>query len=280
MRTLLLALLIACASAAIAEAQRNIRDVDFANYTYEPFCAGGPDDKLEKVTVKNREFASEKQEEGYVDRFHFRVFEIAFGDITGDRRDEAVVLTVCNTGGTGNFSEGFVYTMRAGKPTLVSRIPGGDRAYGGLRTAKIENGLIVIESNDVGELGGACCPEMIVTTKYKLTRNRLVRSGPEVRRPIYPQERVTFAKGTSGKTFKTTLAAGEGRRFTVSARANQSLTVSVDTEDVQLRLLEEAPVTEGINNFLAKLPKTGDYTIELRNGLDREIQVTLNIRID
>lgn len=262
-------------------AQAQIRKVDFRNFTYTPYCAGDPDEgEPQRLTVKDGEYSFEKQEDGYVDRLYFNVFEVAYGDLTGDRRDEAIVLTVCNTGGTGNFSEGFIYSMDGGQPKLAARIPGGDRAYGGLRTARVENGLLVVESNDVGEMGGACCPEIIVTTKYRLDGDKIVQSGAESRRPIYPSERVTFARGTSGKTFKTTIPAGEGKRFIVGARANQNLIVSVDSENAQLRLLEDARVTEGINNFLAKLPKTGDYTIEVRNDLDTPLTVTLNIKIN
>ena len=263
-------------AATAAFGQIGIRSVDFKNFTYNAHCIG---ETPSNITVTNGEFSEEKQEEGYVDRFYFHVFDIAYGDLNADRQDEAIVLSVCNTGGTGNFSEGFVFSMRRGKPVLVGRIAGGDRAYGGLRTTRVERGLLVVESNDVGEMGGACCPEIIVTTKYRLTGGRLVKNGPETRRPIYPTRRVTFDRGMSGKTFTTKLNSGEGKRFVVGARANQSLTVSVDNENVQLRLLEDAQVTEGINNFLAKLPKTGDYTIEVRNDAETAVTVTVNIKI-
>ncbi|HEX6124426.1 MAG TPA: hypothetical protein VFZ23_03560, partial [Pyrinomonadaceae bacterium] len=220
-----------------AVGQHSIRAVDFKNFTYMANCIS---ETPSKVTVKDGEFSEEKQEDGYVDRFYFNVLHIEYGDLTGDRQDEAIILTVCNTGGTGNFSEGFVYSMKAGKPSLVARIPGGDRAYGGLRSTRVENGLLVVESNDVGPEGGACCPQVIVTTRYKLTGNRIVKSGKEVRREIYPKERVTFAAGTSGKTFTTRIPAEEGKRFIVGGRAGQTLTVSIDTDKASLRLLEEA----------------------------------------
>lgn len=137
-------------STLVATAQSEIRKVDFKNFTYPAHCAS---EETENLTVKDGEFSREKQEDGYVDRLYFRVFDITYGDLNADRRDEAIALTVCNTGGTGNFSEGFIYTMKGGKPSLVARIPGGDRAYGGLRQAYVENGLLVVESNDVGELG-------------------------------------------------------------------------------------------------------------------------------
>lgn len=65
----------------------------------------------------------------------------------------------------------------------------------------------------------------------------------------------------------------------MGARANQVLSVSVDNNDAQLKLIGDARVTEGINNFAAKLVKTGDYTIEMRNDSEKDIRVTVNIKI-
>lgn len=271
--TLLTAILLL--SAAVA-AQKTIRRVDFRNFTFEPYCTGETPDK---ITVKNGEFSEEKHEDGYVDRFYFKIFAIEYGDLNGDRMEEAVLLSVCNTGGTGNFTEGFIFGMNGDKPRLLARIPGGDRAYGGLRSAKVEKGLLVVESNDVGEMGGACCPEFVVTSRFKLFGDEIKPVGIPDRREIFPIERLTFTKGTSGTTFKTTLSADEGRRFVVGARAGQVLTVSIDTDQAGLRLLEDASVTFGINNFLARLPKTGDYTIEIQNNSGAELPVLINVKI-
>ena len=260
-----------------APSQQPIRSIDFKNFTYNAYCAG---EDAETVTVKDGEYSHEKQEDGYVDRVYFKIFDIAYGDLNGDGRDEAVVLSVCNTGGTGNFSEGYIFTMKGAKPIQAAQIPGGDRAYGGLREASVEKGLLIVESNDVGELGGACCPEFVVTTRYRLSGTELVKVGVSDRRELYPAERVRFDRGASGKTFKIKIPAQEIKRLSVGARAGQTLTVSIDTDKASLRLLDEAQVTEGINNFVARLPKTGDYTIELQNSLETEAVVTVNIKID
>lgn len=272
MRIIFLVLLLSLA----ASGQNDITSVDFKNFTYPAFCAG---ETAENVTAKDGEFSEEKQEDGYVDRFHFKVFDVAYGDLNGDKKPEAVVLTVCNTGGTGNFSEGFVYGLRSGKTELLTRIPGGDRAYGGLRGAWIENGLLIIDSNDVGEMGGACCPEFVVTTKYRLVGGKLVKSGVPLRRQLVPTSRVTFARGTSGKTVKVKIPGGESVRYIVGARGGQKLGVSVDSANATLRLIEDAKVTTGINNFLALLPASGDYTIEIENTSSEELQITVNIKI-
>jgi hypothetical protein len=253
-----------------------IRKVDFKNFTYEPSCAG--EDRT-KVTVKNGEFSSEKQTDGYVDRFYFEVREVNFGDLNADNSEEALVLTVCNTGGTGNFSEGFVYTLKDGKPALFATVPGGDRAYGGLRTMKVDNGQLVVESNDPGQNGASCCPELVVTTRYDASTGKLKKVGKEERRALFPSERVRFAKGATGTTLTIKIPANEGKRFVVGASAHQTLDVSVNTDKAAVRLLEDAETTENTNGFSATLPKNGDYTIEISNYEDKPIEVVLNIRI-
>ncbi|MEO8572796.1 MAG: hypothetical protein ABI481_02415 [Pyrinomonadaceae bacterium] len=276
MRHLLLSSLVVIAASTAAIGQSDIRKVDFKNFTYLAHCIS---EKPSKITVKDGEFSREKQEDGYVDRFYFNVFDVAYGDLTGDGRDEAIVLGACNTGGTGNFSEGFVFSMKGPRPSLVARIPGGDRAYGGLRNTRVEGGLLVVESNDVGPEGGACCPQVIVTTKYKVAAGKIVKAGKEVRRVLYPTERVTFARGTSSKTIRITIPREEGKRFIIGARSGQTLNVSVDTDKASLRLLGDAEVTSGPNSLLVNLPKNGDYTVEVQNDSDAELAITMVIKI-
>jgi hypothetical protein len=275
MRIAILFTLLICAAGTAA--QTNIRQVDFGNFSYPAFCAG---EESETITVEESEYAYEKEEDGYTDRMYFRVSAPEYGDLTGDGREEAVLISVCNTGGTGNFTEGYVYGIKGGKPVLIARIPGGDRAYGGLRSARVVNKQLVIESNDTGELGGACCPEFIVTSKYRLQGEKLIAVGTPLRRAIFPVERVTFARGTSGKTFTTTLPADEGKRFVVGARAGQQLRVSTSSDDASLQLLEDASVTYGVNNFRARLTMTGDHTIQIQNNTDKPLTITVNIKID
>lgn len=266
-----------CLLAALAaQAQTDIHQVDFKNFTYTPFCAG---EVAEKITVKNGEFAREKEMDGYTDRMDFTIRSVTYGDLNVDKKDEAIVLSICNTGGTGQFSEGFVFTMKTGKPSLWMRIPGGDRADGGLRTAAVENGLLVVEANDASENSGACCPEFAVTTKYRLAGSKMTEIGIPIRHELFPKERISFAKGMSGKTFKVKIAADYLKRFTVGARAGQTLTVSVSSGAASLRMLGDAEVAEATNGFTAKLPKSGDYTFEVGNYNDKAIEITVTVKI-
>ena len=148
----------------------DIRRVDFQNFTYRPSCAydGRP------VRTRKGSYVRDRGD----DKLWLEVQKTAYGDLTGDRRDEAVVVTKCNTGGTGHFTEGFIYTMRKGRVSEIARLEEGDRAFGGIHDVRVERGLLVEERYAPVEPGtGACCPEYIVTTTYRLTGSGLVQVG-------------------------------------------------------------------------------------------------------
>lgn len=261
-----------------ANVNQDIRKIDFKNFTYNPFCAG---EEPQNVTVKDGEFSEEKQEDGYTDRFSFTIFSVNYGDVNGDGNEDAVVLSTCNTGGTGQFTEGFIYELKDAKPSLVTRIPGGDRAYGGLSEARIEKGILVIESYDVGEQGGACCPEFIVTSRFKFSGGKLVETGKPERKELYPVQKVSFPKGASSTTVKVKYTKEDDRkRFSVGARKGQILRVT-STDKIFAELFKgDAAVKEGTGDFTATLNESGEFVIEVQffTDTEKEVQVTIEIK--
>src|SRR5581483_5819339 len=133
-----------------APSAADIRKIDFQDFTYEPWCTH------DRVTVKNGEFERQSGD----DRMFFRVMRVAYGDANGDGREDALVLTVCNTGGTGNFSDAYVFSTEGGRAVLLAHLDGGDRADGGFGDIEADRGSVVIERY-VNEGGGACCPEYV-----------------------------------------------------------------------------------------------------------------------
>ena len=83
-------------------------------------------------------------------------------------------------------------------------------------------GYHVIESNDPGKDGGACCPEIIVTSKYSLNGAKLVEVGKATRRELYQTTRIAFDKGASSSQMTVKISASEIKRFAVGAVAGQT----------------------------------------------------------
>jgi hypothetical protein len=289
---ILLSLFVFIFSSAVFS-QNGIRDVDFRNFTYQPYCAG-PGEETRNITIKNGQFYEEtKTEDGFTNRFYFNAFEIIYGDVDGNNSDEAIVLTLCNTGGTGNFTEGFIYGMKDGQPALLARIEGGDRAYGGLRDVSVENGKIIkVERSAPGESGATCCPEKIETTIYRFENNALVQIGEKTQKEIYPAERIEFDEGKNTKLFKVRINTEDQiKRFVVRAKKGQTLEVITSSPEVKVRLhkgkakvlnvdekLFQGPYAT--NEFAAKLKESGDFVFELSNfsNIDLDFFVTVKIK--
>lgn len=264
-------------SATAVAAQTGIRSVDFKNFTYQPYCVG---DAPETVAVKDGEFSRETPQDGWVDRFFFKVLEIAYGDLDSDGREEAAILTVCNTGGTGNFTEAFIYRLQGSKPALASRLAGGDRAYGGFRSLKIDKGLLIVEEYSPGENGGACCPEFILTKRYKLIRSRLVQTGAVTKRDVLPKQRITFARGANSKTITLRIPAGESIGLVLGARRGQKLIVSTDPRFAEVWLNNDAEIKKLESGFEAILSNSGDQVVEVQNITKAFRVITVKVLID
>lgn len=251
-----------------------IKKTDFKNYTYETNCAG---EKAEKLTVKNGEYSREKGD----DRVFFNVYAVTYGDVNGDADDDAIVLTNCNTGGTGQFSEGWVFAMKDGKPSLIANIEGGDRAYGGIRSAKAEGGVILVDQNDAGDEGGACCPEFAIVTKYKFDGKGLKKIGADPRRELYPAQRVKFSRGETSTTISLKLSADDDiKRYVVGASAGQTLFVTTSSKDLTLSLIDgEGETLQDGESLEVNLNENGDFKFQLQKTSEKSVNATLTIEI-
>lgn len=106
----------------------DIQNVDFRNFAYNvrnTSCA----EMLGKTVVQVQD--GEYKKEGDPDfGFGIAADRIFYGDLTGDGHDEAVVMTYC--GGMHPVEQAFIYTMRDGHPSLLTKLEEGGRAMGGI----------------------------------------------------------------------------------------------------------------------------------------------------
>lgn len=166
-------------AATSGPAVANIRQADFQNFRYAPECLRNEDGSRGNLTTRNGKF--ERQEE--FDKLLFTVNEVAYGDLTGDGAPEAVVLTACNTGGSGTLTEGFVFTAASGRVVEIARVESGSKAFGGIVSLEIEQRTLVVERYATDEDGPHCCPKFIDTERLRWNGSKLITHGETARRP-------------------------------------------------------------------------------------------------
>jgi hypothetical protein len=248
-------------------ASPDIHAVDFRNFTYMPSCADFAAANEPKVALKTVDGKFEGAAGSDLKGFLFEVRDVAYGDLTGDGKDEAVVRTLCNTGGSGSFDEELVFTLKDGQPVLLGRVPGGDRAVGAVRCARVEGGALKAErvGNDTGAAVGI---EFVDTETWRLQGGRFVRVGDPVHRPLQGAkvQPIHFEKGATsavvhGKTAGSdeyVLRAGGGQTLAVSIASTAGKAKSAAAFEV---MVDDSTLTCRTTEWSGKLPATGEYRI-------------------
>jgi hypothetical protein len=102
---------------------------------------------------------------------------VAYGDVTGDDGEEAMVVLTESTRGTAIPYWVYVYSLNNDQPKLLWAFATGDRAQGGLRKVYADQGDLVVELYGegarvdgeiyVGVPNGCCCPTVFTRTRYR-----------------------------------------------------------------------------------------------------------------
>ena len=151
---------------------------DFKNYEY-PLPHGWQDSDGGKVILVNGIRPMEMSPD--VKRIGMSYITTKFLDVNGDGQDEAVVILKIETGGGAVPQLVYIYEWKNNAPELIWNFRTGDRADGGLKDIRAENGETIIElfGQDrylVGELDTAkltgdeeqlCCPTFFTKSRYK-----------------------------------------------------------------------------------------------------------------
>jgi hypothetical protein len=154
---------------------------DFKNYKY-PLPRGWQDAAGEIVLENGKAPVSLAEEERKIGASYVAT---KFADATGDGADEAFVIVKLETGGSAIPQIVYVFEWRDEQPELIWYFRTGDRADGGLKDIRVENGEIIVElfGQDryiVGELDTMkitgdeeqiCCPTYFTRSRYKWNGN-------------------------------------------------------------------------------------------------------------
>jgi len=96
----------------------------------------------------------------------------AFGDLNNDRVDDAAVILIESSGGSGNFRYLAAVINEDGTPVNVGTLFVGDREQ--MKAISIEDGEITVEMLAHGPDDPMCCPTQEVTKRYRLQGDQLV----------------------------------------------------------------------------------------------------------
>jgi heat shock protein HslJ len=99
-------------------------------------------------------------------------------DLTGDGKEEAVVLLAESSGGSGTFTYIAVMGLQGGGVVNIGTAPLGDRVQ--IRDSHIDNGVISIDVVQAGQDDAACCPTEKATRVWKLDGGGLVELAEQV----------------------------------------------------------------------------------------------------
>lgn len=245
----------------------DIRKIDFQNFEYPLFaCVLGdkPDySEVEKVTTQNGVYDKEEED----DIVHFKVLEIAYGDIDGDGKEEALVPTGCNMGGSGSFGSTLIYTMKGSRPEFVTDLEL-------LSNIKVIDGVIRGEA-DYGP------PEHATSLKFFKLVGKEVK---EIDKPALgsftnegKRRRIQFEKGTIGAIFHESAKPGEGHTYVLRANKDQQLCVFFKGEapNDYAEVVAEKTSPAFTDFYCDLLTKSADYEVRVYASGKYRLEVTV-----
>lgn len=180
-----------------------IGSFDFKNYTYElPRGWQNPDGTTDIALINGKiapvegkvseEMTDEERAEAKTHRrIGLSYVTTKYMDVTADGEDEAIVILKIETAGSAVPLLAYVFTWRVGKPEVIWPFRTGDRADGGLKNLRAENGQLVVElygqdrfimgQTETGKITDdreqLCCPTYFTRSFYKWNGKNFLMQG-------------------------------------------------------------------------------------------------------
>lgn len=95
------------------------------------------------------------------------VTPIGAADLDGDGVIEWLAIVVCRPGGSGTFDAAYAFHREGEGYAVFAQVMGGDRAEGGIDSARLDEGYLAVERNS-GSDEGLCCPTHVSTERWRL----------------------------------------------------------------------------------------------------------------
>ena len=208
MRSLVFGLLILI-STALPRAQEILLHVDFKNFTYPLNDVRDGRDRFAWLDVPRKAHSDTttvirlvngrdisksssivKDGHLYIQQEGFTLQSVEYTDVTGDGKEDAIIVLHYASGGTQNNNYVYVYSLDDRKPKLLGYFRCGDRAYFGLRNVYGKNGHLVVELSDPKKRSGDCCSSGFIRARYKWHNGRFEEFGARrsvaLKKPNHP----------------------------------------------------------------------------------------------
>lgn len=153
-------------------AHAGIRDVDFSNHIFPASPIYKKGDSTFSLTNGRYEGRIEPSTN---EKYPVSLAYLAYGDVTADGLDDAMVVLFENVKGTALPYFVYVFTMKGTSPELLLALEMGDRVDGGLRRVFSEGGnLLVEEYFSPKKLGSSCpaCATHFIRSSYRWRQKR------------------------------------------------------------------------------------------------------------
>lgn len=174
----------------VAAAQSERSTVDFRNFEYPVLKleerGSVPDtwrwlDALPSTRVRLVKGRFDEPTDGSHAGPYFMWQSTVWGDLDGDRQEEAAVLLRYGTGGTATWQYLYVYRLGGKRPEVISILESGSRAQGGLVDIAIRGQALVLRFQDADRMRGDCCSNGYIQVGYRWDGRRFVEVGKRVR---------------------------------------------------------------------------------------------------
>ncbi|MCB0193341.1 MAG: WG repeat-containing protein, partial [Anaerolineae bacterium] len=170
--------------------------------------------RLTPEALSNAEYASEWTEEGLaalVDGVHTEQIDetasselsvslvddlVVYGDLNDDGLEDAVVVLVTSSGGTGVFYDLYAVLNDDGEPQPIIPVLLGDRVI--INSIAINDGEITVQMITHRPSDGMCCPTLPVTLHYVLDDDQLHSSTTAWLMELSDGSYCSFATGATG----------------------------------------------------------------------------------
>jgi hypothetical protein len=105
---------------------------------------------------------------------------VQFGDVTGDGKQEAIVVLRFDTGGTQYSHYVYIYSLQEPRPRVLAYFHSGDRSASGLYRVYAQRGELVVELFDPEKRSGDCCSSRFIRRRFEWKDSRYQQVGRAV----------------------------------------------------------------------------------------------------